>query len=222
LDAVWLGYCSKDYFNRPSNQTGLQLATGTLSDAKNDFTTNLATCWPNSTLPQSVTGWSRNWWILNRTNSDQPIKVVKLSQYPNGYKRWQFTASDPVQVGGLSVPQQLTLEAFFPKPPGEPTNGDDTLPLRRVTFTADSIKVISGGFNPFPAVPVPDLEVMDERFQDVASPYVITSHATPKGWPVRGSDAFKKAAAHAADLAAQNPALIAAQKAKTVVIVPPE
>jgi hypothetical protein len=110
------------------------------------------------------------------------------------------------------------LETFFPKPPGAPTNGDDIVLLRKATFTADSIKAVPGHLHPFPAVAQPDLEVMDQRFEDIAGPFVITSRATPKAWPVRGSAAFKKAAAQAASIASQNPALIASDKKNRAII----
>ncbi len=217
VEAAWLGYCSKDFFNLPDH-IGLGQPRA-LTRGDDDFTTNLFAFWPDSSLPQSVIGWSRNWWLLPRTNSDEPLRAATLKQYPDGYKKWQFTAGDPVKVGDLSVPRQLTLETFFPKPPGAPTNGNDVILLRKATFTADSIKVIPGHLKPFPAVAQPDLEVMDQRFEDIAGPFVITSHATSKAWPVRGSAAFKKAATEANRIASQNPALIASDKKNRAIIM---
>jgi hypothetical protein len=177
--AAWLAYCSSDYFNVLSNQNGFELGNHPMTLP--GLVTNLPTYWPNSTLPQSITGWSRNWWVLPRTNSLEPMQTVELKQYPNGFKAWKFTASDPVMVGNIRVPRQSTLETFFPKPPNTATTGDETMLLRRATFTADSIETVRGRLNPFPRVPVPDLQVMDWRFEDVAGPFVITSHASPKG-----------------------------------------
>ena len=142
-DAAWLAYCSKDYFNVPSNRTGLKLFDE-FSMVGSDFITNQVSYWPDSTLPQSITGWSRNWVIGVRTNSNQPKQAVELKQYPNGFKAWKFTASDPVTVGTMQVPRQITLETFFPKPPDTATTGDDTELLRKATFVIDSIEMVKG------------------------------------------------------------------------------
>jgi RNA polymerase sigma factor (sigma-70 family) len=219
VHAAWLAYCSSDYFNQPINQTGFKLGS---SMNWPDFITNLPAYWTNSTVPQSITGWSRNWVIRQRTNSTQPIQAIELKQYPNGFKAWQFTASDPARVGNFQVPRQVTLETFFPKPPDTATTGDETTLLRKATFTADSVTLVSGKLNPYPSVPVPDLQVMDSRFEDVAGPYVITSHATSKGWPARGSESFKQAEAQANKLASENRTFIASEKAKAPAVIPPE
>jgi hypothetical protein len=196
VQAAWLAYCSKDYFNISSNQTGLKLFSD-WSLIWPDYVTNQVTYRPDSTLPQSITGWSRSWVITPRTNSLQPRQAIELKQYPKGFKAWTFTASDPVMVGKIRVPQQITLETFFPKPPKTATTGDDTEPMRKATFTVNTIQMVPGRLDPLPPVTVPDLKVMDSRFEDIAGNFVITSHATPRGWPVRGSKAFKAAAAEA-------------------------
>jgi RNA polymerase sigma factor (sigma-70 family) len=221
VPAAWLAYCSSDYFNLSTNQTGLKF-WGDFSMIWPDFITNLPTYWPTSTLPQSITGWSRNWVIRQRTDSRQPIQAIELKQYPSGFKAWQFTASDPVHVGNFQVPRRVTMETFFPKPPDTATTGDETMLLRKATFTADSVTMIRGKLNPCPSVPVPDLQVMDSRFEDVAGPYVITSHATSKGWPVRGSESFKQTEAQANKLASKNHAFIASEKAKAPAVIPPK
>jgi hypothetical protein len=210
VQAAWLAYCSRDYFDLSGNQTGLMLGS-IFSYVWPGYVTNLVTYWPGSTLPQSITGWSRNWVILPRTNSLQPMQAAELKQYPHGFKAWKFTASDPVLVGNLRVPRQITLETFFPKPPNTATTGDETQLLRRATFVADSIEVGKGRLNPFPPVNVPDLEVMDSRFADVAGNFVITSHATPKGWPVRGSKGFQQAALQAEQIVSENPDAVQSQ-----------
>jgi RNA polymerase sigma factor (sigma-70 family) len=219
--AVWLAYCSRDYFNLSTNQTGFPLES-IFSMIWPDYITNQVTYWTNSTLPQRITGWSRNWVIAQRTNSLQPVKAIELPQYPGGFKAWQFTASDPVTIGNIQVPRQITLETFFPKPPNTATTGDETQPLRKATFIADSIEIGQGKFDPLPPVPVPDLAVMDSRFQDVAATFVITSHATPQGWPTRGSPAFQQADAFAHKLASENPAFIASSlKMLNPTVIPP-
>jgi len=80
VHAAWLAYCSRDYFNQSSNHTGFQLV-GEFSGFWPAFVTNLPTYWPDSTLPQKMIGWSRNWWIPPRTDSFQPLQAVELKQY---------------------------------------------------------------------------------------------------------------------------------------------
>ena len=201
--ATWLGYCSKDYFNVSSNKTGLKLQ-GEFSTVWPDFITNQVTYWTNLTLPESITGWSRNWIIAGRTNSNQPKQAVELEQYPNGFKAWRFTASNSVMVGNLRVPRQITLERFFPKPPNTATSGDETEPFQKTTFTVDSVEIGKGKFNPLPPVTVPDLQIEDWRFKDLVGNFIIGSHVSPKGWPVRGSKTYKAALADAKKIAAEN------------------
>jgi RNA polymerase sigma factor (sigma-70 family) len=220
VPAVWLAYCSSDYFNVSSNHTGLTFVNASMIWP--DYVTNLVGYWTNSTLPQNITGWSRNWVILDRTNSDQPRIATELKQYPDGFKAWQFTATDPVIVGNKPLPRQITLETFFPKWSNTNINGDDVYLLRKATFVADSITVVKGSFDPLPPVTVPDLRVMDGRFTDISASYVITSHATPQGWPTRGSKAFKEAEADAKKLAAGNRAFIKSELKKwSPVVIPP-
>jgi RNA polymerase sigma factor (sigma-70 family) len=220
VDAAWLAYCSKHYFNTPNHQTGFRLF-GDFSMVWPDFITNQVTYWPDSTLPQSITGWSRNWIIGDRTNSNQPKQAMELKQYPNGFKAWKFTASDPVVVENIRVPRQITLETFFPKLSNTATMGDDTEPMRKATFIVNSIEVGKGRFDPLPPVTVPDLQVMDVRFEDIVGNFVIASHATPNGWPVRGSKGFKQAATEARKLMAKNHALIQSELKKEAQIIPP-
>ena len=220
ISAAWLAYCSSDYFAGPTNRIGLNLREGSMIWA--DFVTNQPAFWPGSSRPKSITGWSRNWVIQQRTNSLDPIQAIELKQYPSGFKAWQFTAADTVVLRGQPVPQKAVLEEFFPKPPATATTGDETLLLSRTTFTADSITIVNGRLDPLPPVPVPDLEVMDWRFKDVSWNFVITSHATPSGWPTRGSKAFKEAAAQAAKLASGNHAFIEAEKKKAPQLIPPQ
>jgi len=224
VKAAWLAYCSKDYFNASSNQTGLKLFRQ-FSPLWPDFVTNQVTYWQDSTLPQDITGWSRNWIIQNRTNSDQVKEAMELKQYPNGFKAWKFTASDPVMVGNVQVPRQITYETYFPKYPDPPNTvlaGDDTISLGKVTFTVDSVEVGKGRFDPLPPVTVPDLQVEDWRFKNLVGNFIIGSHATPKGWPTRGSAAFKQAATEADKLAkGENRAVIQAELKKEAQIIPP-
>ena len=221
IKAIWLGYCSSDYFNISNNQTGLQLGEN-FSMIWPDFVTNQVTYWPTSTLPHSITGWSRNWVIAKRTNSLQPLQAIELPQYPNGFKAWKFTASDPAMIGNISVPQRLTLETFFPEPPATATTGDATMPLRKITFTVNSIEIGKGKFDPLPKVPVPDLPVLDSRFEDIAGSFVITSHATFKGWPTRGSERFNHAFSEAKKLASENRDFVqSVLKQKAQVVIPP-
>lgn len=220
VEAVWLAYCSKDYFNISRHETGLGVGEE-ISMVWPDYTTNRVIYWPGSTVPQSITGWSRNWVIGYITNSNQPKKAVELKQYPNGFKAWKFTASNPATIGTLRVPRQITLETFFPKPPDTATSGDDTEPLRKVTFTVDSMELVKGAFDPLPPITVPDLKVMDWRFKKIAGNFVIESHATPRGWPTRGSKRFNQAAAEADKLASDNSVLIQSQLDNDQSIIPP-
>ena len=217
--AVWLAYCAGDYFNQTDHQAGL--AIGLPASIWPGYVTNRVTYWPGATLPQSITGWSRNTILEPGTNSQQPQIAFPLDQYPHGFKAWTFTASDPVIVGGMPVPQRFTLETFFPKPPATATTGDDTEPSLTETFVADSITPGKGRLDPLPLVPVPDLRLMDLRFEDVAGPFVITSHATPQGWPTRGSQGFNDAANQASKLAAQNAKFVAAALKKEAANLPP-
>ncbi|HEY4415016.1 MAG TPA: sigma-70 family RNA polymerase sigma factor [Verrucomicrobiae bacterium] len=221
VQAVWLAYCSKDYFNLSNNQTGFGMENY-FPMVWPDFTTNQVTYWPTSTLPQVITGWSRNWIIADRTNSLQPLQAIELPQYPNGFKAWKFTASDPVIIGNVHIPRQVTLETFLPLPSKTTTTGDETLLLRKATFIADSVEIGQGRFDPLPAVTVHDLQVLDSRFENIAGNFVITSHATPKGWPVRGSEGFRQAAAEANKLAAENRAYVESDlKQKSQGVIPP-
>jgi RNA polymerase sigma factor (sigma-70 family) len=221
VQAAWMAYCSSDYFNLSSNQTGLRLGN-MFSILWPDFITNQVIYWTNSTLPQTITGWSRNWVTAQRTNSLQPVKAIELPQYPGGFKAWRFTASDPITIGNVLVPRQIKLETFFPKPPNTATTGEETVPMRTVTFVADSVEIEKGKLDPLPPVSVPDLKVMDSRFQDVAASFVVTSHATSQGWPVRGSPAFQQADAFAHKLASENPAFIASSlKTLNPTVIPP-
>jgi RNA polymerase sigma factor (sigma-70 family) len=218
--AAWLAYCSDGFFNAPANRTGLRLGEGSMIWP--DFVTNQPTFWPGSSLPENITGWSRNWIIKQRSSSLEPIQAIELKQYPNGFKAWQFTAEDPIMLLDRQIPRKAVRETFFPNPPKTATTGDETLLLSRATFTADSIKVVKGRLDPLPPVPVSDLEVLDWRFKDVSWNYVITSHATPAGWPTRGSKAFKQAAQKAAKLAAANPRFIEEERKKQPVLIPPK
>lgn len=220
VPATWLAYCSRDYFNVSSNRTGLEFVRTSMTWP--DYVTNLVSYWTNSTLPQNITGWSRNWVILPRANSDQPRIADELKQYPDGFKAWQFTADDPVIVGNKQWPRQITLETFFPKWSTNEINGDDVYLVCKATFVADSITASNGAFDPLPPVTVPDLQVMDGRFTDVSAGFVIASHATPQGWPVRGSKAFKQAKAYAEKLAAENHALVQSSLKKwSPTVIPP-
>ncbi len=221
VQAGWLAYCSSDYFKTSSHQTGLQLAVGFTAMTLPDYITNQVTYWPDSNLPKTITGWSRNLEVLPRTNSLQPIETIELKQYPSGYESWKFTASDPVAVGNMKLPRQFTLESFYPKFSDAPLSGDETEPLRKLTFVAQSIEVVKDRFDPFPPVTVPDLQVVDWRFKDISWNYVIVSHATPDGWPTRGSDGFKQASAEANQLASQNHAFIQSEREKAQVAAPP-
>jgi hypothetical protein len=221
VPAVWLAYCSSDYFNISSNQTGLKVGN-LLSMVWPDCVTNLVAYWTNSTLPHNITGWSRNWILLPRTSLIQPKVATELKQYPGGFKAWKFTADNLVIFENRQLPQQITLETFLPKSQDIVTNGDDVIQLRKATFVADSITVGKGPFDPLPAVTVPDLQVMDSRFTDIAANFLITSHATPQGWPIRGSKAFKQAEADAEKLAVNNHSLVQSELQKqTQAIIPP-
>jgi len=144
-----------------------------------------------------------------------------LKQYPNGYKSWKFTASDPVAVGNMKLPRQFTLECFYPKFSDVALSGDETELLRKVTFVAKSIEAGKGRFDPLPPVTVPDLQVVDWRFKDISWNYVIVSHAAPERWPTRGSDGFRQAAAEANKLASQNRAFIESERKKARAALPP-
>jgi RNA polymerase sigma factor (sigma-70 family) len=221
VQAAWLAYCSSDYFNTSIHQTGLPLALGFTAMTLPDYITNQVADWPDSTLPQTITGWSRNCVVFPRANSLQPIETTELKQYPNGYKSWKFTASDPVVVGNMKLPRQFTLESFYPKSSDVPLSGDEVEPLRKLTFVAQSIEVGKGRFDPLPPVTVPDLQVVDWRFKDISWNFVISSHATPEGWPTRGSKGFKQAVAEAGKLASQNRAFIESERKKAQAAVPP-
>ena len=180
VHAVWLAYCSSDYFNISSNQTGLKVSED--SDIIwPDYVTNLVAFRTNSTLPGSIIGWSRNLLLNPRRSLRESLVAHDLKQYPEGFKVWEFTTDDPVTVGDKQLPRRITLETFFPEWGDTITNGNDVLLLRRATFVADSITTVKGAFDPFPTVPVDDLQLVDSRFTDVAANFVINSHATRQG-----------------------------------------
>jgi RNA polymerase sigma factor (sigma-70 family) len=221
VQAAWLAYCSSDYFNVSSNHTGLKMGDE-FSDIWPDYVTNIVGYWTNSTLPQNITGWSRNYALFPRTDSAQPRVAGELKQYPDGFKAWKFTADDPVVFGSKPVPRQVTLETFYPKWVDPITNHDDVIPLRKATFIVDSITAVKGGFDTLPPVPVPDLHVTDSRFVDKVAGFVITSHATPRGWPVRKSKAFKQAEAGADKLAKMNRSFLQPRlQAQSQVVISP-
>lgn len=205
VQAAWLAYCSSDYFSGSSNHTGLDLGQSGLFS---NYITNLVAYWKNSKLPQDITGWSRNWVSLAQArNWGQPRVATELKQYPGGFKAFQFTAADPVVVGNREWPREITLDTFWPK--YKATNGDDVIPLAKTTFIADSITVVQGKFDPLPRVTVPDLKVRDSRFEDVVGEeLIIVSHATPNGWPTRGSKAFQQVQANVERLVSRHGAEI--------------
>jgi RNA polymerase sigma factor (sigma-70 family) len=222
LRATWMAYCSQDYFNAASNQDRFVLGNpGPSSPA--GWITNRVTFWPASSLPQRIVGWSRNWWIPPRTDSRQPLQAVVLEQYPRGFKAWEFTATNPVIVGNRSVPRALMLETYAPMSADDAdTNGEDMHPLRLITFIADSITNVPGRLAALPKVSAQDLLVTDWRFRELTADLIITSHATPQGWPTRGSKAFQAAATMAADMARKNRAWIESERTNESHILPPE
>jgi RNA polymerase sigma factor (sigma-70 family) len=221
IQAAWLAYCSSDFFNLPTNRTGSEFNHSISSILWPDFITNLPTFWPDSTLPKSITGWSRNWIIQGRKSSQDPMQASELKQYPDGFKVWQFTVDDPVTLQGKQFPRKAVFETFYPQPSKTPLKGNETLLVNRATFTADSITVVKGRLEPMPPVKVPDLPVLDWRFKDVSWNYLIISHATPSGWPTRGSQAYQKAADEAARQAREGKEFIALERAKEPKLIPP-
>lgn len=199
MQTAWLGYCAENYFKNATNHTGLALSE-MLAWTPPENVTNVVTYWPNSTLPRTVTGWSRNWITL--PGNEQP---VELKQYPEGFKVWKFTATDDVLVNGTRFPRRLTLEGFVPKPPKDATTGDETTLLRRVTFVADSVEIDAHRFDPLPPIPVADLPINDKRFVKETWPEILRTQATPKsGWPMRSSTAFKVLQQQVRDIAFEN------------------
>jgi RNA polymerase sigma factor (sigma-70 family) len=224
VQAAWLAFCSKDYFTLATNQTGLDLWSWH-SLIWRGYVTNQVTYWTNSTFPQSIIGWSRN-EIIFRTNSLQPMIPFEVEQYPNGFKALQFTASDSIETNGWQVPRQIILETYFPKSSEEidksktVLDGNDVEPAGEATLTVDLIEVIKGKLNPMPTV-TSDVKIEDDRFNNISGRFMITSHATPEGWPVRGSKAYKAALADAKKLAAKNPAIIRRDLKQETQILPP-
>ncbi|HTB84842.1 MAG TPA: sigma-70 family RNA polymerase sigma factor [Candidatus Sulfotelmatobacter sp.] len=203
--AIWLAYCSRDYFEDPKHHTGFKL--------EDDFrmvwppaVTNLVSYQAGSSMPELITGWSRGVIASDRTDSRQPIRLVKLTQYPNGFKAMTFSAKNFTNIDGMTLPLRLELDTFFPKSPKTATTGEETLPLRKATFVAESVEVMKGPLDLMPVTPTPDQPIEDWRFKDIAGNYIVESHATGNSWPVRGSAEFNNALAQAKKLAAANPA----------------
>jgi hypothetical protein len=205
IQAAWLGYCSKDYFDKTNHTIGLALRKVILSMSPPEYVTNLITYRAESTLPLTITGWGRN--RIFYTGNPQ---VYDLDQYPRGYKAWEFAASDDVIIENERVPQRITLEGFLPKT--ENTNtmaGEEVRPVRKIIFIAHSIERMTNNFNPLPSLNVPDLTIIDSRFTN-AGKYTVVSHADPtNGWPVRTSVnnpsiGYKNAEAEARQIALDN------------------
>lgn len=182
IQAVWLGYCARDFFSTAGNATGLPLTKITLSMSPPEDVTNIVTYFPGSTLPSSIVGWGGN--RVYFTGIDKPYD---LELYTNGYKAWEFSAGDVETNANGYFPRTVTLEGFLPWIT-EKTNvsgGDDVEPLRKVTFVAHSIRVLDGQFDPCPPVTVAQLSIIDTRFP-ISGKYIVVSHADPvNGWPVR-------------------------------------
>jgi hypothetical protein len=86
----------------------------------------------------------------------------------------------------------------------------------------NSVEVINGQLKPLPPITVPDVKIEDWRFNDISARFLITSHATPDGWPVRGSKAYKAALIDAKKLAAENHAIIRRDlKQEAKILLPP-
>jgi len=219
IQAAWLGYCSKNYFGKSNTLTGLALQHGILSMSPAESVTNLVTYWPESTLPQAIKGWSRNRvFFVNDPNA------YDLDQYPDGYKAWEFTASDATAIGTEGFPRRITLEGFFAKTENTNTmSGEDVRLVKKITFVAHSVELDEDHFNPLPSINVANLTIIDSRFTNTG-PYIVASHAdSTNGWPVRTdisspSKGFKMAEAQARQIALDN-GLIVQAKSKNARVV---
>jgi hypothetical protein len=209
IQAAWIGYCSRDYFQSSSNQAGLCLSTG-LGWTPPEYVTNIVHCWPDTTLPQSIVGWSRN--IVTLPGRVEP---VELKQYPTGFKAWLFAGTNTISIKKLTYPRQLFLEEYAPKPPKEATFGEDTTLTSSVTFSAISVQEEPNGFDPLPVSPVSNMTTIDYRFIGQTKQRFLIAHVSTNGWPTRSSLAFDKLKKTAAMLARANAQDEAKPKRKT-------
>ena len=206
IQAVWLAYCSKDYFSKSNNSTGFPLHKFILSMSPPEYVTNFVTYWPYSTLPKMVMGWGRKRVFFNGISEG-----FDADQYPNGYKAWEYLGTDDIAVGKERFPKRISLQGFLPWTTEKTnvTSGEDVQPLRKVTFIAHSIEAIDSDSDLLPTVNVADLSIIDSRFTN-AGKYIVVSHADPtNGWPVRTdaanpSLAYKKAEIDANQIALDN------------------
>jgi hypothetical protein len=189
IQAVWLGYCSSDFFNESTNDTNLAFSTEIIPWTLPEYVTNLIIYRSNTTLPQSIKGWSRNLVKLNDTASPE-----RLGFYPNGFKVWRFESdtNSTDSIGGL--PTNIELDAFIPKPKETATDGENTQPIRRIYFIAHSIRSYTNDFTPFPNLNIPHFKILDRRFEAVAGNHlVISEYSVSNGWPIGGSKGYENA-----------------------------
>lgn len=201
VQAVWLGFCSEGYFQNPSNHVGLPLSPLILPMTPPEFVTNIIKYAGDSGVPENIIGWSRPWIKLS------PVEPpVEYSWYNGGFKVWEFSGSNFVTTGGRKLPRLLTLTAFVPDA-NNLTNahyGEDVIPLRKVTFIADSVAVDNQPLNPLPPSPVPNLTIIDNRFTNMTGRFLLVSHLASSAWPTRSSSGINDTLAKAREIALQN------------------
>lgn len=201
VQAVWLGYCSGGYFQNPTNLTGLPLSPQILPMTSPEWVTNIVKYAKDSNLPEEIKGWSRRWIKFPEDKS------VEYTWYPSsGFKVWEFSGSNYVTVAQRKFPRQITLTGFVPKVRSQTNSypGEDVIPLRRVTFVADSIEIQTQPFDPLPTSPVPDLPVIDQRFTNMTGRFMLVSHLSSYKWPTRGSLGINDTLTEAQRLSLQN------------------
>ncbi len=190
LQAAWLAYCSDGFFTKAEHARGLKLSAVLNWTPPENITNVVARGENGSIFPAEIHGWSRNWVHLPGTQDP-----VELKHYPRGFKVWETRSGQRVAIDGFSVPREVSLKGFAPRPPETAESGTAVTLTRRVQILARSVEVVTWRNNDFlPDVPIAELTIDDRRFVEQTGDRILVARASPpNNWPTRGkTDRMKK------------------------------